>query len=415
LWADADAAAEAKLSGVNASRFKLMVEEAQDGPTIEQTLEGLRRGKLTPARLTRALDQAGVRSEWRPFLAELAERLFTVEQLANMVIRGVISQAEGTSRAALVGYPPSDFDLMVRVTGNPPGNEEILDLWNRGQINEDDVNRGLAQSNLKPEWFEDFKVRRFFIPTVADLVRFAVREVFTPAIRASYGLDDGFPAEFETQGVKRGLSPEWARAYWAAHWELPSVEQAFRMLHRGEISLPELETLLRTKDVMPYWRQKLTNIAYLVPGRVDLRRMFRAGVLDETQVLAGYTRLGYHPDDAATLTSFAVTEKLNASSGGDLLSRFRRSVIVRAHREYLEHSIDEAAARQILADLTIRQTTVDQIMPLWTIERDLFRRELTPAQLRSAYKKAGLPLAEAMQRLDDAGYTLDDAKYFLES
>jgi hypothetical protein len=187
------------------------------------------------------------------------------------------------------------------------------------------------------------------------------------------------------------------------------------MLWRDEINPDELRGLLKALDYPKVWRDRLFRIAYLVPGRVDLRRMLQAGVIGEGEVEAGYKRIGYAPADAATLTRFAVQQKEQHADGGDLVAKARGSVIVRAHKEYLEHSIDETQARQILADLTIRQTTVDQILPLWTIERDLFRRELTPAQLRTAYKKAGLPLAEAMQRLDDAGYTLEDAKYFLES
>jgi len=415
LLSAGDGVAEAAHTGVDSARFGRLVEAQRKGPQIGDALELLRRGDFDVGDFNRALTQAGMRAEWLPFLRQLAARLFSVEALANMVIRGALPLAEGARRAELVGYPPADFDLMVAVTGNPPGGDQLLDLWNRGTIAEPDVERGLRQSNLKPEWFDDYKELRYFIPTVADLVRMAVREVFTPAIRSQYGLDDEFPDDFSREGLKRGLSPEWAAAYWAAHWELPSIEQGFRMLHRGEIDLDELGTLLRTKDVMPYWRERLTAIAYLVPGRVDLRRMFRAGVIDEAQVRAGYTRLGYAAADAQTLTDFAVDEKETASTGGNLVPRYRRAVVTRAYRLFLERDLSETQARSLLAQVGIRTQTIDDVLELWTLERSIFQRELTPAQIRAAWKKDRLTLAEAMAELDERGYSPEDASDFLNS
>ncbi|GAH79863.1 unnamed protein product, partial [marine sediment metagenome] len=72
---------------------------------------------------------------------------------------------------------------------------------------------------------------------------------------------------------KKGLSKEWSERYWAAHWNLPSPQQGFEMLHRGVINVSELNMLLRALDVMPFWRDKLTAIAFRRLTRVDIRRM----------------------------------------------------------------------------------------------------------------------------------------------
>jgi hypothetical protein len=410
-----DGAGEASRSGYDGARFASMVEAAREGPQIGNALEGIRRGLLDATSFDRALRQAGMRPEWFPFLRALSARLLSSDELANMVVRGVLTHAEAQHRASLLGLDANSFGFLVQVTGNPPGNMEALDLWNRGEIAEADVDRALRQSNLKPEWFANFKALRYFIPSVADLVRFAVREVFTPDIRRQYGLDDEFPADFEREGAKRGLSPEWARAYWAAHWELPSIEQAFRMLHRRLIGFPDLNTLLRTKDVMPYWRERLTQIAYLVPGRVDLRRMFRAGVISEAQVYDGYLDLGYAPDTARTLTDFAISEKQDAATRGSLLPMYRRRVVAAAHREYTSRQITEAEARSALGQIGIPAATIADLFPLWDLERGLKRRELTEADIRAAFKKDQYTEAEALAELGERGMSSADATKYLRS
>lgn len=417
-----DGAAEAARTGYDGTRFARLVEQARNGPSIGNALELLRRGVFDAGDFTRALRQSGMRPEWDDFLVRLVAHVISVDELANMVVRGHLELDAGAQRAEIVGVDRAQFELYVANTGSPPGNETALDLWNRGVIDEAGVERAFSQSNLKPEWFDPVKELRYFVPTVADLVRFAVREVFTPAIRSQYGLDDEFPSEFAAEGLKRGLSPEWAAAYWAAHWELPSIEQAFRMFHRsvpmpggGTFGETELDTLLRTKDVMPYWRGPLKEIAYIVPGRVDLRRMFRADVIDEARVRRGYLDLGYAPDVADTLVDFAVDEKENAAAGGNLPARYRRALIARLYRLFLMHDATEAEARNLMSQVGIRGETIDDVLELWALERTIVRAELTPAQIRSAWKKGRLTEAEALAELDERGYTPTDAGDFLNS
>ncbi|GAH07016.1 unnamed protein product, partial [marine sediment metagenome] len=73
---------------------------------------------------------------------------------------------------------------------------------------------------------------------------------------------EDYPKPLETWAAKKGLSKEWSQRYWAAHWSLPSASQGFEMLHRGIINQSDLNMLLRALDVMPFWREKLTGIAY---------------------------------------------------------------------------------------------------------------------------------------------------------
>ena len=202
------------------------------------------------------------------------------------------------------------------------------------------------------------------LPTPTDLVRFGVREVFTPAIAERFGQFEDFPPDFARWMARLGFSDFWARNYWAAHWELPSVTQGFEMLHRAVVERPDLDLLLRAHDVMPFWRDKLVQIAYNPITRIDLRRMFRAGSLSEAEVRRGYLDLGYSPDSADRIVAWLKTEVAGVSK--DLPS----SVLLRAYGKGLL-SAPEASAD--LEDLGFDADAVELLLSLqdFALEEEL--------------------------------------------
>lgn len=446
-----DAEDEAKLSGINSKRFKLIERLAGLAPSTEQALALRRRGAITKDELHRALVQGNVRSEWADALVKLSEQLLSSGELANMVVQGILSQGAAAELAALNGVSAENFDRLVKVTGSPIGGHEALDLWNRGDIAEADVDRALRQSHLKPEWVDPFKKLARYLPTVSDLVRFAVREVFTPVIRTQYGLDQEFPQVFAERTAERGLSEEDAAAYWAAHWELPSITQGYRMRWRGIIDDAGLDTLLRTKDVMPFWREKLKQAANLVPGRIDLRRFYTAGVITEAQVYEGYLKLGYTPEVARWQTDFAkrgsaatakdaTASNLRAEYEGlhitrpELLTRlealgyshaeaedladlgdyarvkkYRDAVMVAVYKAYVGHELQSAEARAKLIEDRITPDAADELLKLWALELSISRKTLTDAQVVAAYRRTTLSAADATAELVSRGFTPEDA------
>lgn len=415
FWPQARGLEEASMSGFDDARFAGLVREASSGVTLEQALELARRAIIDGATFAEALEQVGIRPEWRTPLAELLERVLSVENAASLAARGIIDEARARSIAEQNGYRGADFEALVRAAYHPPSAEELLALWNRGEASESEVDGALELAGVAPEWRDAFKALRDYLPPVSDQVRFAVREVFSPDIRSRYRLDEDFPAEFAAEARKLGLSDEWARAYWAAHWELPSIEQGYRMFHRRIMSREDLETLLRTKDVMPYWRDKLIDNAYLVPGRIDLRRMFRFGTIDRARLVDGYLDLGYNPETAELLAQFTEDEAEDAGTRGSLLPAYRRRVVQAAAREYIARQIDEGEARRVLGELGIRAEVVNGLFPLWNLERELVRRELTVAEIIKAAKGGQLTRDEALAELRERGMSERDATVKLES
>ncbi len=102
------------------------------------------------------------------------------------------------------------------------------------------------------------------------------------------------------------------------------------MFHRGIMSQSDLELLMRAADIPSFWRNKLIQLSYNVVTRVDVRRMYRLGVLTVQEVYQRYQAQGYTPDDAAKMTEWTVAEYAEEErelTKSDILSMYRDSVL----------------------------------------------------------------------------------------
>jgi hypothetical protein len=204
-----------------------------------------------------------------------------------------------------------------------------------------------------PTWQADVRKLLDIIPGPADLIMMAVKEAFSPDIVTKFGQDQDFPAAILPFVKAQGLSEEWAKKYWAAHWSLPSATQGFEMLHRGVIDEETLKLLLRAQDVMPVWRDNLIQIAYNHLTRVDIRRMHALGILKDEDVNKEYLHAGYSPDHAAALTQLTIVLNQKAQKPADpQLGHMTRGTVLKFLTDGI---IDEDKAVALL--VTLGETT----------------------------------------------------------
>jgi len=249
---------------------------------------------------------------------------------------------------------------------------ELRQLLLRGRIDGNEFDRRMYRLGYTARDVPLFKSLHEVIPNIPDLIRMAVREAFTPEIAEKFGQYANLPEAAAAEAAKLGLTHTWFERYWAAHWDLPSINQGFEMFQRtverstdpvadalnlgqgksvqNVIGRRTLDLLLRAQDVMPFWRDKLPAIAYHPLTRVDVRRMFALGVLDRPGVKRAYLDLGYNDANAELMTQF--TEKYQTASDreltkGDIVGSLRAGVIERAEAEdlleLLEYGEDEIA------------------------------------------------------------------------
>ena len=249
-------------------------------------------------------------------------------------------------------------------------------------LRQDPTLAGLADSlkriGIHENYIDVYKTLAHPIPPVADIITMAVREAFSPDIAARFGQYEDYPPEFEEWAAKKGLTKDWSQRYWAAHWSLPSATQGFEMLHRGVIDKGELHLLLRALDIMPFWREKLTNIAFRRLSRVDIRRMYRVGVMTEQEVYEAYLELGYNERDSKRMTDFTIKQVLATQS------KFTTTDIISAFTKYM---ITESEARSLLIDIGVRSENISFIIKTAEYKRGWKLTDERISAIRNLYKK----------------------------
>jgi len=204
------------------------------------------------------------------------------------------------------GFDEGRQDLLYRLSQRLLDITELIALYRRGKI---ETEEALYAEADKVGWSQpdvDYMLRvTEVIPSAGDIIRYAVREVYTPEIAEAFGQFDELPdvLELAKDDLKAaGLPEDTFRKEWAAHWMLPSTLQGFEMLHRGVIPFDtadptglSLKRLMIALDIMPAWRAPLRAISYNPFTRVDVRRMHKAGVLDDEAVFIAYADVGFSP------------------------------------------------------------------------------------------------------------------------
>jgi hypothetical protein len=181
------------------------------------------------------------------------------------------------------------------------------------------------------------------------------------------------------------------------------------MFHRGIISYDELKMLLRALDVMPFWRDKLIQIAYSVPTRVDVRRMYALGVVDREYVHRKYLDMGYRPEDAEKLTAF-----VEKTRGRTMLRPERDLTKSEIIKLYKVERIDRDTALEMLTDMGYSEDEADYILAIADYQRSEEPRELSRSQILQFYRYGLMARDEAKAELLGIGYTERAAELMLE-
>ncbi|KKL51329.1 hypothetical protein LCGC14_2296590, partial [marine sediment metagenome] len=126
--------------------------------------------------------------------------------------------------------------------------------------------------------------------------------------------------------------------------------------------------LLRTADISPFFINKLIEISFARYTRVDVRRMFKAGVLDESQVYEAYLDLGYDEEKARNLADFAIIDARQDER--DLT----RSLIVSAYKKGVMNQ-----AEAIQGIITLGYSSFDAEFIISITDADLARDKIDDA------------------------------------
>lgn len=296
----------------------------------------------------------------------------------------------------LHGYSDKSIDLLFLSHYRLYDEKVVRDLYLRGVLTEDQMFMRLRELGYTDTRIKEMVQSWALIPGPSDLFHLVAKEAFEPEMIQKMGLLDEFPVEQVAWLKKQGLSEFWAQKYWAAHWEQPSIMQGYEMLHRDVIGFDELDMLFKTVEIPPYWREKLTKIAYMPYTRVDTRRMHDLGVLSDAELIKAYKDQGYDEEHALNMAKFTVLYNQQANKDltkGEIITGYKEKVVSAEDASSLlqqaGYSSDEADYLLALQDFKEARD----------IQGDLIKN------IGSRYKNRLLNSGEARDRLNQLNLT----------
>lgn len=465
---------DAKRSGVGAARFQVLAQLERSYPELAEVLHLHRRGRIDRDQAAGWLRYQGFSDTVTEDLLSLKDAWLSPEEVANAIQQGFLADPgilppppsggppwtpateqvdlDATRQAAGAGTSPDELAVLVQLSGNPPGPETLLELWRRGIITEQAVDRGIREGRTKTKWTPALK--RLFRPllTPGTITNLRLRgwwtrdEANAELARHGYEPADG---DHMFQAAGRPMAP--VQAFTAYFRGAPSPTGA------GDFTKADFVEAIRRSDVRPEYTEPLWGIRHAYPSLFQLRGAVQNGGITRARALQILRYERYEDQDATALVDSWVggatqaTRDLTAAEwaadfeGGYItelqyrthlqqlgyaaelvdakvalgdtrrVKRARDQRLARIHASFVGHKITQAEATAALQETQVRPDARAQLIAEWTAEREVNVAILTAAQVRSAYRKSIYTRARALAELAERGYNSEDANTFLDA
>jgi hypothetical protein len=207
------------------------------------------------------------------------------------------------------------------------------------------------------------------------------------------------------------VRPEWYNLAWAIRESYPSAFVIRFMAQGGDLNAAETEQILLyvgwpeslAKTVAGRWAATGTT-----GGKKDtvtlLETEYEGGQMTETEYRKALATLGY---------TGTVQDHLVALGNARRAKAYREKVIDAIHKAYVGFAINDGQAQEELATVNLTGEPFTELLGLWAKERLYTIRQLTAAQVKTAYLHNIIPQASALQALEWLHYTPASAQELL--
>lgn len=351
-----------------------------------------------------------------------------IEWMIKDVSDPVIQEAFGLSAEFTLKYQGATKDALDY---NGISENDALNLWRAHWRNMAPTTLYELHKRLRPGWIDlwtDEQVTEF----VAAICP-AMRDSVTPEYLASRPVINGFPV------------PTFCS-------ELPDIVTQKAWLNSLITTGFDVSEALGQADYPAVWRARLLALSYKVMTRVDVRRAYETGELDEPQAVGKFQDQGYSPPDSITLLGFyrksaiqlhsrrpICNQWVNTGYDVDLLRQSlieqgmrpdmwgavkdilltRRKIKVQQicmdqiNKRFMKGKIDEATATNELLRLTISDDQVAAIMGEWKCQLAVKAKEETAAEICQEFQAGLIGGKQAQALLRRIGYTAPAARRIL--
>lgn len=441
----ADAEAEASKSGIGPDSLSRMVDSLIAPPSFGEVAQLVNRGEMTEEAGIAVLVLSGADPRYVGQQMKLRKEILSPADLAMMRQQNFIQESEQVARSALAGIDAEEAQLLFDISGEPPGPEQMITLWRRGKVSEQDVRDAIVEGRIKLKW--------------TDAV-IALRDVpLSPAVAAEAVLRERpLPQDPHYYAQAAGLSDADFDAWVNMMGRPPGIMEALTLVNRrvhGEPDSPEAAAFFREvvarSDVRTEYADDLFQLRTHYPPLFQVQRALTAGTITAAVATDTLKKEGYsaewvdavvksHPGGGATkakdiaagtieilyvagLDNHAEAVKALEHLGYDPQESEQYLAVWNARRiaaeivhgvtlirtRFVGWKIDEHVARDDLADFDVAPDTVSRLIKWWTDERLASAPELTHAMITTAFKYGRYTYDEATQLLLRLGWNADDA------
>lgn len=277
----------------------------------------------------------------------------------------------------------------------------LIRLKYRGLISDDVYIEQLKKQGVGDEVRKLYEDVHLFYPSPAELVNWQAKEVFEPGMISKYGLDAELEGVERDAFYKAGMNDEQIRNFWRAHWEHPAWTAIVEMLHRGQMTEADVRDWFRLVEIPPFWRDKMINVSWVVPTRVDVRRFWDMRTITEERLREVYEHRGYHGKD---LDDYVLWTKVYTEFPS-LMARYKNGWVTTSEVE------SELVRLGMPADRA--KTMIEEKIKKEAAGRTTKERDLTKAEIVNGVKKEVITIDQGKELLEDMGYDPDEAEFIL--
>lgn len=434
---------ELRQQGIESGKFDVLVDLARNRADATVILDLVNRGIMSEDFAVAQLRRLGYDTGEAGFILSTRRLLLTPAELADMVVRGIASESDAAAVAAQSGLSTQDFHALVLDTGEPPSTQDLLFLHRRGFISDERLTRGIRQSRVRDEWLDAIKALSFVPMSNADAIEGAVQGHLT--IDQSKAIT-----------AQNGLLPEHWQPLYDTAGNPPGVQEMISMWHRKQLTRDQLVQGIRESRLKDKYIETTIASGETLPPERTIVSMVSKNAITADRGMTLLLERGYAPDIAQALLSEAHSTKTQATRDltqsqfvalyedraitaqqlhdnlaalryddeeigwlttlADLrrLKKFTDAAVSKIHSQYVAYKLSSTDATTALDALLVDPNQRNDLLALWDIERTVNAKQLTLAQIESAFKKHIIDAMEGYRRAQEIGYPAPDAAILMQ-
>lgn len=427
-----DAQDEALRQGFASDKFDRMVWAAQNVPGTAELLFLWRLGLIDQQTWTEGMVKLGQRPDFIDHVAKTFAVPITAEQAAIAVHRSAIANQgqlpdlppvgdgrvlrypqvpiDAYASAAAYGVGTDQLDAITRVLGLPPGMDLVARMVFRDILDRNDFDLAAAQSNRRREWagyeFEGYR----HILTPVEYTELELRGFSTRDQRLA-------------DAAKWGTSVEDSDKLYNVLGRAPALHTIVIGLARGGVyngptdAIPEeFLSAMQRSNIRPEYYNIVYAARYSYPSAFVLRSLAQAGDLGDTDAVEQILlEIGWNPSLAKQVAAKWVP---TGTVGDPHAAKAQTQLWNTTHTSYKAEEIDDATATAALEAAGVDAGSVSAVLALWQTERDLVRKQITPAKIVKALGAGDVNAAtglawtqaDALAALQARGYSPTEAQ-----